>query len=132
MARLLAAWDPATLTWSRDLTMLTLVALLVLRCLEVARLELDDIDWRSRGKARSVDRLPLMIDAGCVAAAAPSNRVTAGVSVLSDSQNPLTHPETLPRRSEVSPKSGTRSVSATRSHQHRSGTTRQDGESPTW
>lgn len=46
-----------------------LVARLGLRSIEVARLELDDIDWRAgeivvRGKARRVDRLPLPTDVG--------------------------------------------------------------------
>lgn len=69
VARLLAACDPATLTGSRDLAVLTMVARLGLRSVEVARLELDDIDWRAgeftvRGKARRVDRLPLVADVG--------------------------------------------------------------------
>jgi site-specific recombinase XerC len=69
VARLLAACDPATLTGSRDLALLTMVARLGLRSVEVARLELDDIDWRAgefavRGKARRIDRLPLPIDVG--------------------------------------------------------------------
>lgn len=69
VARLLAACDPATLTGSRDLAMLTMVARLGLRSVEVARLELNDIDWRAgeftlRGKARRVDRLPLVTDVG--------------------------------------------------------------------
>jgi integrase/recombinase XerD len=69
VARLLAACDPATLTGSRDLAVLTMVARLGLRSVEVARLELDDIDWRAgeftvRGKARRVDRLPLVTDVG--------------------------------------------------------------------
>lgn len=73
VARLLAACDPATLTGSRDLALLTLVARLGLRSAEVARLELDDIDWRAgeftiRGKARRVDRLPLVTDVGATLA----------------------------------------------------------------
>ena len=67
--RLLAACDPATLTGCRDRAMLMLVARLGLRSVEVARLELDDIDWRAgefavRGKARRTDRLPLPIEVG--------------------------------------------------------------------
>jgi site-specific recombinase XerD len=67
--RLLAACDPATLTGCRDLAMLMLVARLGLRSAEVARLELDDIDWRAgefavRGKARRTDRLPLPVEVG--------------------------------------------------------------------
>ncbi len=53
----------------RDLAMLMLVARLGLRCIEVARFELGDIDWRAgeivvRGKARRQDRLPLPVDVG--------------------------------------------------------------------
>ena len=67
--RLLAACDPATLTGCRDRAMLMLVARLGLRSVEVARLELDDIDWRAgefavRGKARRTDRLPLPVEVG--------------------------------------------------------------------
>lgn len=73
VARLLAACDPATPTGARDLAMLTMVARLGLRSVEVARLELDDIDWRAgeftiRGKARRVDRLPLVNDVGATLA----------------------------------------------------------------
>lgn len=69
VTRLLAACDPATLTGVRDLALLTMVARLGLRSVEVARLDLDDIDWRAgefavRGKARRVDRLPLVTDVG--------------------------------------------------------------------
>ena len=69
VARLLAACDRGTLTGSRDLAILTMVARLGLRSAEVARLELDDIDWRAgeftvRGKARRVDRLPLVGNVG--------------------------------------------------------------------
>lgn len=53
----------------RDLAILMLVARLGLRSIEVARLELGDIDWRAgeitvRGKARRQDRLPLPWDVG--------------------------------------------------------------------
>jgi integrase/recombinase XerD len=53
----------------RDFAILMLVARLGLRSIEVARLELGDIDWRSgeiviRGKARRRDRLPLPCDVG--------------------------------------------------------------------
>lgn len=69
VARLLAACDPVTLTGARDLAILTIVGRLGLRSIEVARLELGDIDWRAgeftiRGKARRVDRLPLTTDVG--------------------------------------------------------------------
>ena len=67
--RLLGACDPATLTGCRDRAMLMLVARLGLRSAEVARLELDDIDWRAgefavHGKARRTDRLPLPVEVG--------------------------------------------------------------------
>ncbi|MET9586134.1 tyrosine-type recombinase/integrase [Streptomyces sp. NPDC006539] len=53
----------------RDYAILMLVARLGLRSIEVARLLLDDIDWRSgeivvRGKGRREDRLPLAADVG--------------------------------------------------------------------
>ncbi len=53
----------------RDYAILMLVARLGLRSIEVARLELGDIDWRAgeivvRGKARRRDRLPLPFDVG--------------------------------------------------------------------
>lgn len=54
---------------ARDFAILTLVARLGLRSVEVARLELRDIDWRAgelvvRGKARRQDRLPLPAEVG--------------------------------------------------------------------
>jgi site-specific recombinase XerD len=69
VARLLGSCDPVTLTGVRDLALLTMVARLGLRSVEVARLELDDIDWRAGefvvwGKTRRVDRLPLVSDVG--------------------------------------------------------------------
>jgi integrase len=53
----------------RDLAILLLVARLGLRCAEVARLQIDDIDWRAgelivRGKAQRRERLPLPWDVG--------------------------------------------------------------------
>jgi site-specific recombinase XerD len=53
----------------RDYAILLLVARLGLRSIEVARMLLDDVDWRCgeitvRGKARRQDRLPLPADAG--------------------------------------------------------------------
>jgi site-specific recombinase XerD len=53
----------------RDYAILMLVARLGLRSIEVARLLLDDVDWRSgevvvRGKGRREDRLPLPLEAG--------------------------------------------------------------------
>jgi site-specific recombinase XerD len=53
----------------RDYAIMMLVARLGLRSIEVARLELRDVDWRAgelvvRGKARRQDRLPLPADVG--------------------------------------------------------------------
>src|SRR5207342_1779434 len=53
----------------RDFAMLTLVARLGLRSIEVARLELGDLDWRAgeivvRGKGGREGRLPLPTDVG--------------------------------------------------------------------
>ena len=53
----------------RDFAIMMLVARLGLRSIEVARLELRDVDWRAgelvvRGKARRQDRLPLTADVG--------------------------------------------------------------------
>lgn len=54
---------------ARDYAILMLVARLGLRSIEVARLLLDDVDWRCgeivvRGKGRREDRLPLPTDVG--------------------------------------------------------------------
>jgi site-specific recombinase XerD len=54
---------------ARDFAIMTLVARLGLRSIEVARLELRDVDWRAgelvvRGKARRQDRLPLPTEVG--------------------------------------------------------------------
>ncbi len=67
--RLLAGCDRARLDGVRDFAILMLLARLGLRSIEVARLELDDLDWRRgeivvRGKARRQDRLPLPHDVG--------------------------------------------------------------------
>jgi site-specific recombinase XerD len=67
--RLLACCDRLTLDGARDFAMVMLLARLGLRCVEMSRLELDDIDWRAgelvvRGKARRHDRLPLRDDVG--------------------------------------------------------------------
>jgi site-specific recombinase XerD len=53
----------------RDFAMMTLVARLGLRSIEVARLQLRDVDWRAgeliiRGKGRRQDRLPLPTQVG--------------------------------------------------------------------
>ncbi|MCU1493657.1 MAG: integrase [Acidimicrobiaceae bacterium] len=69
-ARLLvAACDPSTVRGRRDVAVLLLLLRLGLRAGEVARLELDDIDWRVgevaiRGKGGRHDRLPLPIEVG--------------------------------------------------------------------
>ena len=61
---LLDSCDRSTDVGARDFAIMTLVARLGLRSIEVARLELRDVNWRSgelvvRGKARRQDRLPL-------------------------------------------------------------------------
>jgi site-specific recombinase XerD len=72
--RLVAGCDRSALDGLRDAAMLLLLARLGLRSIEVARLELDDLDWRRgelvvRGKARRQDRLPLPADVGQALAA---------------------------------------------------------------
>jgi integrase len=67
--RLLACCDRSTMAGARNYAMLILLARLGLRSVEVARLELGDLDWRAgelvvRGKARRQDRLPLPGDVG--------------------------------------------------------------------
>lgn len=67
--KLLDGCDRSTPVGVRDFAMMTLVARLGLRSIEVARLELRDVDWRSgelvvRGKGRRQDRLPLPADVG--------------------------------------------------------------------
>jgi site-specific recombinase XerD len=66
---LLAICDRSTLDGARDHAMLMLLARLGLRSIEIARLQLDDLDWRAgdvlvRGKARRDDRLPIPDDVG--------------------------------------------------------------------
>jgi site-specific recombinase XerD len=61
--------DRNTLTGVRDFAIITLVARLGLRSIEVARLELGDVDWRAgelvvRGKGGRQDRLPLPAEVG--------------------------------------------------------------------
>jgi len=72
--RLLAACDARTRTGCRDKAILTVLVRLGLRAREVARLQLDDIDWRSgeivvRGKGHCIERLPLPTDVGRAIAA---------------------------------------------------------------
>ena len=67
--RLLAGCERSTLDGARNFAMVMLLARLGLRCVEISRLELEDIDWRSgqllvRGKARRDDPLPLPDDVG--------------------------------------------------------------------
>lgn len=67
--RLLAACDADTVVGNRDLAILTLLVRLGLRRDEVARLGLDDIDWRAgtirvRGKGDCQEQLPLPADVG--------------------------------------------------------------------
>jgi site-specific recombinase XerD len=69
LARLLDGCDRATLGGARDYAIMLLLARLGLRSIEVARMELEDLDWRAgelvvRGKARRHDRLPLPADVG--------------------------------------------------------------------
>ncbi len=69
VALLLLSCDQATVVGRRDLAILALLARLGLRAGEVARLCLDDIDWRAgevtiRGKGSSIACLPLPHEAG--------------------------------------------------------------------
>jgi site-specific recombinase XerD len=67
--RLLDCCDRTTPIGIRDFAMIMLLARLGLRSIEVARLELADVDWRAgeivvRGKAKRHDRLPLPTEVG--------------------------------------------------------------------
>lgn len=67
--KLLDSCDRDTVVGARDFAIIMLVARLGLRSVEVARLELQDVDWRAgelivRGKARRQDRLPLPTEVG--------------------------------------------------------------------
>jgi site-specific recombinase XerD len=67
--RLVDSCDRSTAVGVRDFAIMTLVARLGLRSIEVARLELRDVDWRAgelvvRGKGRRQDRLPLPVEVG--------------------------------------------------------------------
>ncbi len=67
--RLLNSCDHNTVTGRRDFAIMTLIARLGLRSIEVARLGLEDLDWRSgemlvRGKGGRQDLLPLPVDVG--------------------------------------------------------------------
>lgn len=79
---LLDTCDRGTPVGVRDFAMMMLVARLGLRSIEVARLELRDVDWRAgelvvRGKGRRLDRLPLPAEVG-----------EALVAYLSSGRNP--------------------------------------------
>lgn len=67
--RVLDSVDRSTDVGVRDFAIILLVARLGLRSIEVARLELHDVDWRAgelvvRGKGRRQDRLPLPAEVG--------------------------------------------------------------------
>jgi integrase/recombinase XerD len=69
VAAMLAGCDRSTVIGARDFAVLMLMSRLGLRACEVARLRLDDLDWRAgelsvRGKGGRVDRLPLPADVG--------------------------------------------------------------------
>jgi integrase len=67
--RLVTSCDRTSIDGVRDRAMLLLLARLGVRSIEIARLQLDDLDWRAgdlllRGKARRDDRLPIPADVG--------------------------------------------------------------------
>jgi site-specific recombinase XerD len=67
--QLIASCDRSTLDGARDAAIVLLLARLGIRSIEVARLELADLDWRAgellvRGKGGREDRLPLPDDVG--------------------------------------------------------------------
>jgi integrase/recombinase XerD len=73
VAALLACCDRSTPVGRRDLAVLLLMARLGLRAVEIARLRLQDVDWRGgevliRGKGGRVDRMPLPRDVGAALA----------------------------------------------------------------
>lgn len=73
LGRLLASCDRRTGMGRRDYAILLLLARLGLRAGEIARLGLDDIDWRAgdlivHGKGSREDRLPLPCDVGAAVA----------------------------------------------------------------
>nr|WP_232313819.1 tyrosine-type recombinase/integrase [Sphingobium sp. TCM1] len=72
--RVLDGCDRSTAAGRRDHAILMLLARLGLRACEVARLSLDDIDWRAgqftvRGKGRKIATMPLPHDVGAAIAA---------------------------------------------------------------
>jgi integrase/recombinase XerD len=73
VAALLACCDRSASVGRRDLAVLLLMARLGLRAVEIARLRLEDVDWRGgelvvRGKGGRVDRMPLPRDVGAALA----------------------------------------------------------------
>jgi len=67
--RLLDCCDRSSVVGIRDSAIMMLIARLGLRRIEVARLQLGDVDWRAgelvvRGKGRRHDRLPLPAEVG--------------------------------------------------------------------
>jgi site-specific recombinase XerD len=67
--RLIASCEDSTRRGCRDIAILTMLVRLGLRSGEVARLRLDDIDWRAgeiivRGKGGTLERVPLPTDVG--------------------------------------------------------------------
>ena len=67
--RLLDTVDRSADVGVRDFAIMMLIARLGLRSIEIARLELRDVDWRAgelmvRGKGRRQDRLPLPVEVG--------------------------------------------------------------------
>jgi integrase/recombinase XerD len=72
--RILTSCDDATRRGCRDIAILTMLVRLGMRSGEVAKLRLDDIDWRAgeiivRGKANCAERVPLPEDVGRAVAA---------------------------------------------------------------
>jgi site-specific recombinase XerD len=72
--RLLTSCDKSTTNGSRDFAVLNLLVRLGMRAGEVAKLRLEDIDWRAgaivvRGKANCAERVPLPTDVGEAVAA---------------------------------------------------------------
>jgi hypothetical protein len=72
--RLVAGCDPATARGLRDAAIVLVLLRLGLRASEVARLALDDIDWRAgemttKGKGGRSDQLPLPVEVGQAIAA---------------------------------------------------------------
>ena len=68
-ARIVGTCDRSTRTGRRDFAILMLLSRMGLRGCEIARLVLEDLDWRAgevivRGERVSVERLPLPVDVG--------------------------------------------------------------------